>query len=100
GMYKLYLHSWELRKLSTITHSEVVRLHAHIGRTRGKYAANRAVELLSSMFTQAKERWSWTGENPAADVKAFNEQSRKRFIQPDELPGFFKALAEEPNEII
>src|SRR5262249_2517356 len=55
---------------------------------------------LSSMFTQARERWNWSGENPAADVEAFPEKKRKRFLQPDELPFFFKALAEEENEAI
>jgi integrase len=100
GMFNLYLSNWTLRKLSGITHSDVVRLHSHIGKTRGKIVANRAVELLSSMFTQARERWNWSGENPAADIKAFPEQKRKRFLQPDELPYFFKALSEEDNEII
>jgi len=100
GMFTLYLNCWALRKLSTITHSDVVRLHAHIGQTRGKIVANRGIELLSSMFTQARERWNWSGENPAADVEAFPETKRKRFLQPDELPYFFKALAEEQNEII
>src|SRR5579864_8224884 len=85
GMYQLYLSAWQLRKLSTITHSDVVRLHAHIGKTRGKIVANRGIELLCSMFNQAKERWNWKGENPAADVQAFPEKKRKRFLQPDEL---------------
>jgi integrase len=100
GMFELYLHSLKDRKLSSITHTDIVRLHAHVGATRGKVVANRAIELLSSMFTQAKERWNWSGGNPAADVRAFPEIQRKRFIQPDELPAFFKALAEEENETI
>ncbi len=100
GMYELHLSGWQLRKLSTITHSDVVRHHAHLGRTHGKYAANRAIELLCSMFNQAKERWNWQGENPAEDVRAFPEKKRKRFLQPDELPLFFKSLAEEENETV
>jgi integrase len=100
GMFELYLSTWRLRKLSTISHSDVVRLHSHIGKTRGKIVANRAVELLSSMFSQAKERWNWTGANPAADVRGFPEKKRKRFLQPDELPAFFQALRDELNETI
>lgn len=100
GMFNLYLKEWQSRKLSSITHSDVVRLHDQIGRTRGKIVANRAVELLCSMFNQARERWSWAGDNPAADVQAFPEKKRERFIQPDELPRFFQALNDEPNTTI
>ena len=37
---------------------------------------------------------------PHASIKKFREQSRDRFIQADELPHFWKALAEEQNETI
>jgi integrase len=100
GMYRLYLHGFQLRKLSSITHSDVVQLHSRISRTRGPIVANRGVELLSSMFRQAQERWDWKGENPAAKVKANPETKRKRFLQANELPAFFEALAAEQNETL
>ena len=37
-------------------------------------------------------------ENPAQGIKMFKEQSRERFLQPDELKRFWTALNEEPNE--
>ena len=36
--------------------------------------------------------------NCAIGFKKFKEKSRDRFLQPDELPRFFKALSDEPNE--
>ena len=78
----------------------IVRHHAHISRTRGKYVANRAGELLSSMFTFAIQSCDWKGENPAANVKANREEKRERFILPDEMGAFLGALKDEPNELI
>jgi integrase len=99
GAFNLHLHGWRMRKISTITRGDVARFHLHIGRTRGKYAANRIVELLSSMFNRARE-WGWSGDNPAVGIKPFREAKRDRFLKPEELPLFFKALADEPNETI
>lgn len=99
-MFNLYFNAWRLRKLSTITHSDVVRHHAHISRTRGKYVANRAVELLSSMFNFATEACEWKGSNPAANVKPNAEEKRERFLLPEEMPAFLEALNQEPNETI
>lgn len=95
-----HLSGWKLRRIGTISKLEIIKLHQHIGRTSGKYAANRVVELLCAMFNRAISDWGWTGTNPAASVKAFKERERSRFLDADELPAFFKALAEEPNEII
>jgi integrase len=97
GTFNLNFSGWKFRKISSITKLDVVTLHARIGRTRGKYAANRAVELLGTMFNRARE-WGWEGENPAAGVKAFREHKRARFMDGAELQAFFKALLAEPNE--
>ena len=97
--YRLYLSQWGKRKLSTIKHEEVDRLHNKLGRDKGKVTANIALKLLHVMFNKAINEWRiWAGENPAHGIKKFPEQSRDRFIQGDELPRFFQALAEEQND--
>jgi integrase len=96
--FKKYLHRWRLRKLSDISAEDVTLLHARIGSDSGKYAANRVVELLSSMFNRARD-WGWKGSNPVARVRPFREKKRERFLQPDELPRLFAALTDEPNEL-
>jgi integrase len=99
GTFNLHLSAWRLRRISEIRKLDVVTLHGRIGRTRGKYSANRVVELLCTMFNRARE-WGWSGENPAAGVKAFKERKRERFLQAEELPAFFESLAAELNGIV
>lgn len=99
AMFKRHLHGLRLRRISAITRFDVIRLHATIGR-KHPYAANRVIELLCAMYNRARSDWGWTGANPAADIKAFKERRRKRFLDGKELPAFFKALATEPNETV
>ncbi|SIT08835.1 tyrosine-type recombinase/integrase [Paracoccus saliphilus] len=92
-----FLSHWFKRKISAIDRSEVERLHARIGKENGIYQANRLLERIRSIFNKAID-WGWDGTNPAIGIKKFKEKSRDRFLQPDELPRFFEALANEPNE--
>lgn len=99
--YRLYLSEWGKRKLSVIRHEEVDRLHKKIGRNIGQVTANIVLKLLHVMFNKAINEWRiWRGENPAHGIAKFPEQSRDRFLQSDELPKFFEALSQEPNETI
>ncbi len=99
--YRLYLSDWSNRKLSTIRHEEVDRLHKKIGRNNGQVTANIVLKLLHVMFNKAINEWRiWKGESPAHGIAKFPEQSRDRFLQSDELPRFFQAVEEEENETI
>lgn len=99
--YRLYLSDWNNRKLSSIKHEEVDRLHKKIGRNIGQVTANIVLKLLHVMFNKAINEWRiWKGENPAHGIEKFPEQSRDRFLQSDELPRFFLAVAEEENQTI
>lgn len=91
-----FLSHWFRRKISSFDRAEVERLHAKIGKENGIYQANRLLERIRSIFNKAIE-WGWGGTNPAVGIKKFKEKSRDRFLQPDELPRFFEALANEPN---
>lgn len=62
--------------------------------------ANIAVKLLRAMFNKAIDWEYWNKPNPARGIQLFKEKSRDRFLQPDELPRFFQALADESNETI
>ncbi|MCK4712869.1 MAG: tyrosine-type recombinase/integrase [Marinosulfonomonas sp.] len=92
-----FLPRWFKRKISSITKAEVERLHAKIGKENGLYQANRLLERIRSIFNKAID-WGWEGSNPAVGIKKYKEKSRDRFLQPDELPRFFEALANEHNE--
>ena len=96
-LWELHLKHWESRRLSAIKRHDVAALHAKMGTDR-PYAANRMIALLKAMYNKA-DALGYKGENPAAKVELFPEQSRERFLAPEELPRFFQALAEEPSPI-
>jgi len=94
--WRLHLEPWQRRKLSAISRGDVQRWHAGIGQRRGFYAANRALALLCCMYNKSADM-GFKGENPATRIRKFKETSRDRFLQGDELPRFFQALAEETD---
>ncbi len=101
--FKLHLANWRGGyKLSQITKADIQKLHTDIGTKNGKYEANRVITLLCSMFNIAIEFELWDKDkaNPASGIKKYKEKARDRFLQSEELPEFFTALAQEPNEII
>lgn len=97
--FNRYLSTWQYRKLSVIQKQDIERLHNKISDDHGLYSANRLLSLLKTLFNKAKE-WGWDGTNPTFGIKKFNEKKRDRFLQPSELPEFFKALNEETNQTV
>lgn len=87
---------WSNRKIDEISGAEVRTLHAEIGTTT-PVLANRVVEIIGTIYARASE-WGYTGINPAKDIRPFKEVKRDRFIQADELPAFFSALADDTSE--
>jgi integrase len=104
--FRRYLEPFAARKVSQLRAVEIQRWHAKLGEERGRYAANRAVELLRAIInwglkTRRVDRTRLEGaENPAKDIAPFQERARERFLQADELPRFFKAVADEPNDAV
>ena len=99
SLLQSHLSELKTRKLSDITRNDVVVLHSRIGET-APYRANRAVALLRKMFNLAKDWGMFQGDNPATRIHFFKERERDRFVQPDELPGVFAAIMEEPDEYV
>ncbi|SFA75105.1 Site-specific recombinase XerD [Collimonas sp. OK607] len=87
------------KKLSTVTRREVASIHSSISSAGHATAANRVLALISSVYGWAISAGLWES-NPVKGIKRNAEQSRDRFIQADELPHFFAALAAEPNSTI
>ncbi len=99
GMLQTHLAVFRTRKLTDVSRNDVARLHAKVGEA-APYRANRLVALLRKMFNLARDWGLYAGENPSTRIQLFTEESRDRFIQPDELPQLFQAIAEEPNVFI
>ncbi|MCX7123948.1 MAG: tyrosine-type recombinase/integrase [Gammaproteobacteria bacterium] len=98
-LYRTHLTPFANKSIELLNRHEVERLHQKIGAEHGQYVANRVLALLSMVFNKAIE-WGWEKANPAQNIKKFKEKSRDRFLQMDELPRFFEALATLPNETI
>ena len=67
------------------------------GSGRRPLSRQRLVALLRKMFNLARDWGLYAGENPATRIQIFREESRDRFLQPDELPRVFPAIAEEAD---
>ncbi len=97
--FKTYLKPLGKKRLSEIKKSHISAIHSKIGK-RHKVTANRVLALVSSIFGRAVEFGLYEDLNPCRGIRKFPERSRDRFLQADELPRFFKALDEEPNETL
>ncbi len=88
---------WKNHRLSAITRTDVERLHYSIGQSRGRYAANRALDLLRAMYNKGIRWQIHKGDNPAVGISEYSEQPRDRVLQPDEVERFFRAIDEEED---
>jgi integrase len=90
---------WSNLKVSTITHQDVSKFHRELGMKTGKSIANRMVELLRATFNRCKDDLKVIDlPNPAAGIKPFQEVERDRYLQSDEIPKLFAALADESEQ--
>ncbi len=97
AQFRRYLQPLVNCKLSAIRQNDIHGLHVAVGAEHGQYAANRMLALLKTVFTQACN-WGRVAANPADGVAPFREKSRERFLQPQEFPKLFQALADEPDD--
>lgn len=96
-LLRLHLDSIKSKKLSSIERGDVKTLHARITK-KGAYQADKAVALISAVFTYATDQEQFKGANPAARIQKNPAVERDRFIQADEMGKFFAALAEVPSD--
>jgi integrase len=83
-------------KVAAVDFEHVERLHQKISK-HAQIRANRTLAVLSKMFALAI-KWRLRPDNPCKGVERNREQSRKRYLTPDELPRLTKALAEHPSQ--
>lgn len=98
ALFERYLPSWRTRQMKTITNTDAMKLHAKLGKENGQFAANRVLALISTVYNFSKRTILYKGDNPATGIRKFKEAPRQRYLTPDELPAFKKALEAETNE--
>ncbi len=88
------------RSMRDIRRREVVALHQNIGDHNGHHLANRVVAFLRAIINRAIREHEMDIPNPANAITFYREDRRSRRLMPEELPAFFQAVREEPNEDI
>jgi integrase len=77
------------KRVADVTPADIERLHrAH---RQSPYAANRALALLSKIFSLAT-RWDLRGDNPCKGIERYQEVKRQRYLTPAELQRLAAAL--------
>lgn len=95
-IFKKYFAAISGKRLTAIHKGNVKAWHTRLGDRHGPYQANRARAMLSAMWACAADL-GCDMTNPCLGVKKFKEQSRERYLQPEEMKAFFTSLAaEEP----
>ncbi len=82
------------RKVSSITFSDIDRLHRKVSAT-APIQANRMAALLSKMFTLSI-RWQYRTDNPAKGLQRNQEAKRHRYLSGAEIARLVEALREYP----
>jgi integrase len=85
------------RRAEHIRRADIAEFKNRIGTERSQYVANRALQMIRSVFNWAIRTDLFHGPNPASGHELFQEYERTRFLQEGEMPMFFAALRDEPN---
>jgi integrase len=85
-------------RVASIRYTDVEALHRELSAS-APYAANRAVALLSKMFSLAI-KWEMITENPAKGVERNAEHARARYLSVDELRTLIDVLGAHANQSV
>jgi len=96
-LLRLYLDSIKSKKLSGIERSEIKAIHAKVTK-KSPAQADRVVSMISGVFTYMLDQEKISGANPAARIQKNPSVQRDRFVQADEMPRLFEALANVPSD--
>ncbi len=92
---------WGNRKVEHLKRAEIAEAHHNVGQDH-PYEANRRLALIRRMLNLARH-WGFVDEgwpNPASGIPMHPEQSRDRWVTPEELPRLAQSIDEEPNVYI
>ncbi len=88
-----YLGTIQSKKLSGITRDDVKSIQRKTSK-KSAAQADRAVSVVSAVFSYALDQETYSGNNPASRVQKSPPPSRERFAQAHELPHLLTAVAE------
>ena len=85
------------KKLSAIERGEIKAIHAKVTK-KSPAQADRVVSMISGVFTYMLDQEKISVANPTARIQKNPAVQRDRFVQADEMPRLFEALANVPSE--
>jgi integrase len=91
------LGMWKDRRVSSISRSDVEKLHVALQQRRGHFTANRTVQLLRAVYNKGLQWRIFSGENPASGISLFPEKPRDRFLSAEEAARLLSELEKETN---
>ncbi len=91
---KLILPVFERQKVQQVTRRDVESFHKDLQKT--PYQANRALALLSKMFSLAVS-WDWRTDNPVLGIEKYQEEKRDRWLDKEELDRLWEVLDRYPT---
>jgi integrase len=83
------------KKVSAVQMRDIHVLHVAMKET--PYQANRALALISKMFSLAV-KWGWRSDNPVKGIERYHEERRERWLSDEELRRLLGALSDHPNQ--
>ena len=102
--------AWKDRPLLTITKDQVAKRHAKLGEENGEAYANLAMRVLRALFNFAAGQYedaqgrSLISENPVKRLSQarawYRVERRQTVIKTHELPAWFQAVQQLPNETL
>ena len=72
------------QQVAALTGDALKAWHRDLSASHGKFAANRAAALVSTMLGLVRGTW-FHGDNPASAVKRHHEEGRERFLSREEI---------------
>jgi integrase len=91
---KIILPALGKAKIIHVSRRDVETLHLQHEKT--PYQANRALALLSKMFSLAMA-WEWCDNNPTKGIQKYSEEKRDRWLDDKEMEKLWQVLDEYPN---
>jgi integrase len=82
-------------RVSRVGRRDIEKLHSGLKAT--PYHANRALSLLSKMFSLAQE-WQWRADTPTKGIPRFHEDRRENWLSVEQLESLTRALADYADQ--
>lgn len=84
-------------KVAAVSFSDISALHRKMTKRGASYRANRALAVMSKMFSLAIN-WHMRPDNPARGVARNTEYKRERYLSGDEMARLTDALAKHEDQ--